>query len=542
VRVLKHKSRCLKNNVTALEVIGCKLLVTSAIRVFVRIFSEEQAALLDIQAARFNVVTYSRLVDSQSRQIDILFKQVEGLQKHIFAQDQSLLITQEMIEQLRRAQFGRSSEKRPLPSPLFDQEQPAPSESKAESEKPKQKRKGHGRKPQPKLPVEEIHYTLTSEEVTAQGLRVFAGQYEVSEVINFYPPKVVLEKSLRQKYLGAESESGEPTIITAPGPLKLIEKSRYSVDFSIQAGLDKYESHLPLSRQVKRFNELGLEVTEQSLFDQIDLISWYFKVHVVQPIRSTILGSCVVQADETWWANLTDKKKFYLWAMTNEKAVSFVIYDSRSQESAENFLEGFKGTLLTDGYQCYKNIKTAEKLANDWAHVRRKFIQAEKTYPLESKWMVDQIRELSRIEQEVKLMGLGEILAAREARSTPIVNEIHDWLLDKKPMILPEGSLGKAIGYSLNLWQGLSVFLTNPQVPLTTNLIERLQRGPVVGRKNHYGSKTLRSAQVAADWYTVTGTCHLNEVTPRAYFKYGITEILAGRKPLLPWDFKNLIP
>jgi transposase len=512
----------------------------------VRVFSEQQAALLDLQAARFNVVTYSRLVESQSRQIDILFKQVEELQKHIFAQNQSLLITQEMVEQLRQAQFGRSSEKRPAPAPLLDQKQASSTtgseDAKPDPAKSRQTKKGHGRKAQPKLPVEEIHYTLTPEEIAAQGLKVFEGQYEVSEVINFFPPIVVIEKSMRQKYLGAFSASGESTIITAPGPMKLVEKSRYSVDFSIQVGLDKYESHLPLSRQVKRFKELGLDVKEQTLFDQIDMISWYFKVHIIEPIRAAILSSAVVEADETWWANLTDKTKFYLWAMTNEKAVSFVIFDSRSQESAENFLKGFKGVLLTDGYQCYKNIKTAEKLANDWAHVRRKFIKAETTYPNESNWMVDRIRELSRIEQEVKLAGLDEILATRETKSKPIVSEIHDWLLDKKPVILPEGSLGKAIGYTLNLWPGLEVFLSNPQVPLTTNLIERLQRDPVVGRKMHYGSKTLRSAQVGADWYTVIGTCRLNDVTPRTYFKYGITEILAGRKPLLPWDFKNLNP
>jgi transposase len=509
-----------------------------------RVFTESQAALLDLQAARFNVITYSRLVESQAKQIQILFKQVEELQKHIFNQDQKLLVTQEILEQLRQAQFGRSSEKRPEATPLFDQKQESSTEdteSAPEPEKkPKKKRKGHGRKAQPKLPVEEIHYTLTPEEIAAQGLKVFEGQYEVSEVINFYPPKVVIEKSMRQKYLGGVSESGEPTIVTAPGPLKLVEKSRYSIDFSIQAGLDKYESHLPLSRQVKRFKELGLDVQEQTLFDQIDLISWYFKVHVIAPIHAAILGSAVIQADETWWANLTDKTKFYLWAMTNEKAVSFVIYDSRSQESAENFLKDFKGVLLTDGYQCYKNIKTAEKLANDWAHVRRKFIKAETTYPLESKWMVDRIRALSRIEEEIKLLSADEILATRKARSKPIVDDVHHWLLDKNPTTLPEGSLGKAIGYTLNLWQGLQVFLSNPLVPMTTNLIERLQRDPVVGRKVHYGSKTLRSAQVAADWYTVIGTCRLNEVTPRTYFKYGITEILAGRKPLLPWDFKNL--
>ncbi len=75
---------------------------------------------------------------------------------------------------------------------------------------------------------------------------------------------------------------------------------------------------------------------------------------------------------------------------------------------------------------------------------------------------------------------------------------------------------------------------------MTTNLIERLQRDPVVGRKMHYGSRTLRSAQVAADWYTIIGTCRLNDVTPREYIKYALTEVLQGRKPVLPWDYKKL--
>lgn len=511
-----------------------------------RVFNEEQAALLDIQTARYNVVTYSLVVDSLLRQNQILFKQVEELQKHIFNQDQSLLITQELVEQLRQAQFGRSSEKRADSSlPLFDQSSPqsdSETSSSGEEEKSpdKKKRKGPGRKAQPELPVKEVKYTLTPEEIERQGLKVFEGQYEVSELISFYPPQVIIEKIMRQKYLGGESSNGESTIVTAPGPLKLLEKSRYSIDFAIQAGLEKYESHLPLSRQVKRLNELGLSIKEQILFDQVDSISWYLKSHVIAKIHGSILNSPVAQADETWWANLKDKKKFYLWAMTNEKAVSFVIYNSRSQESAENFLSGFKGVLLTDGYQCYKNIKTAEKLANDWAHVRRKFIKAENSYPTESKWLIDKIRDLSKIEQEIKGLDPSEVLAQRELRSKPIVDEIYSWLLGLKDHILPSGSLGKAIAYSLNLWSGLQVFLSNPQVPMTTNLIERLQRNPVVGRKMHYGSRTLRSAQVAADWYTVIGTCHINDVSPRKYIKYALTEILQGREPVLPWDFKNL--
>ena len=508
-----------------------------------RIFSEEQAAALDLQTARYNVLNYSRVVESQSQQIQILFKQVQELQQLILNQNEALLLTQEMLAEMKQARFGRSSEKRSGDTPLFElalAPQDPPPEDGAGNDSKKKKRKGHGRKAQPALPVVEIIYALSPEEIAFQGLKVFPGQYEVSEIINYYPPQVVIEKSMRQKYLGALTDEGEPTILTAPGPLKLIEKSRYSVDFAIQAGLDKYESHLPLSRQVKRLKELGLTITEQTLFDHIDLISWYFKKNVVEPIHASILGSDIVQADETWWANLTDKKKFYLWAMTNEKAVSFVIYNSRSQESSENFLAGFKGTLLTDGYQCYKNIKTAEHLANDWAHVRRKFVKAEASYPQESKWVLDKIREISVIEKDFRKISPAELLKNREKKSKPIVDEIYQWLLDHKDRIIPGGSLGRAIAYTLNLWTGLNVFLSNPLVPITTNLVERLQRDSVLGRKNHYGSRTLRSAQVAADWYTVLGTCRLSNVSSREYIKYALTEILAARQPLMPWDFKNL--
>jgi transposase len=507
-----------------------------------RIFSEEQAQSLDLQTARYNVVNYSRIVESQGKQIQILFRQVQELQQLLVNQNEALFLTQEMLAQMKEARFGRSSEKRPGDTPLFDApstNQNLPSENTPNGPA-KKKRTGHGRKPQPELPVVEVVYNLSPEEIAAQGLKVFPGQYEVSEIINFYPPQVVIEKSLRQKYLGALTAEGEPTILTAPGPLKLIEKSRYSMDFAIQAGLDKYESHLPLARQVKRLAELGLKVSAQSLFDHIELIAWYLKTHVAAPIRAAILESAVVQADETWWANLDDKKKFYLWAMTNEKAVSFVIYDSRSQESAENFLAGFKGTLLTDGYQCYKNIESAKRLANDWSHVRRKFIQSEKSYPQESKWVVDKIRDLSQIEKEGKGLSPVELLEIRQNKSKPITDEIYEWLIDHKNRILPSGSLGKAIAYTLNLWTGLKVFLTDPLVPMTTNLIERLQRDPVVGRKNHYGSRTLETAQIAADWYTIIGTCHINDVAPRKYIKYALTEILASRQPVMPWDYKNL--
>ncbi len=95
--------------------------------------------------------------------------------------------------------------------------------------------------------------------------------------------------------------------------------------------------------------------------------------------------------------------------------------------------------------------------------------------------------ELSNIEGELKGRPPNEIKTRREAESKPIVEAIKI-KLDSLLLTLPESSLGKAIRYTLTLWQGLNVFLQNPAVPMDTNGIERTLRGPVVGRKKSLSS------------------------------------------------------
>ncbi len=78
--------------------------------------------------------------------------------------------------------------------------------------------------------------------------------------------------------------------------------------------------------------------------------------------------------------------------------------------------------------------------------------------------------------------------------------------------------MGKAIAYMLELWEGLTRFLDDPRIPLDNNAAERALRGVVVGRKNHYGSRSKRGTEVAAIFYTLFETAKLSQVDPRAYF------------------------
>ncbi len=98
------------------------------------------------------------------------------------------------------------------------------------------------------------------------------------------------------------------------------------------------------------------------------------------------------------------------------------------------------------------------------------------------------------------------------------MKDIRDWLLTRRA--LPRSSLGRAIGYTLELWPGLTRFLVDPAIPSDNNHTERAMRGVAVGRKNHYGSRSQRGTEVAALFYSLIESAKLVEgVEPAQYLR-----------------------
>ncbi len=159
-------------------------------------------------------------------------------------------------------------------------------------------------------------------------------------------------------------------------------------------------------------------------------------------------------------------------------------------------------------------------LAHCWAHVRRKFVEAEPHYP-EAGEMVDRIGHLYAIEAEAKRASpeerLATLAALRAEQSKPVLDEIRTWIMTQRA--LPRSALGKAIAYTGGLWPGLVRFLADPKIPLDTNSVERALRGVAVGRKNHYGSRSERGTRTAALFYSLIESAKLCRVEPRAYLR-----------------------
>lgn len=485
-------------------------------------------------------VTYFRLYHQAKEAIRRLEEVNRQLANEVGEKNQTLLWSQEYLDKLKKLNFGASSERRMEEGgPLFENVAQEKEDRKTVTRK---KRTQFGRREQKELPQEEVLYTLSEEEQKKLNLRPMKDQFEESKLIDLTPCRFVLKNIKRQKYTSEDPTA--PQIVTAPGPIKLKEKSLYSLPFSIEVGINKYQMHLPLDRQVGWVKGFGLTIDTQTLFSQVDTVAWYLKTHVIARFQEELKNHFIHIADESPWGNLGKekdaKKKFYLWAVRNKVCTLFEIYDSRSKKVASNFLKGISGVLLTDGYASYKALTSAQlMLANDWCHVRRKFIAAEDTFPTEAKWVIEQIRAFSEIEERVKNASSEERLKIRQSEVKPIVDDIKA-KIDSWHSVLPKSSLGKAITYTQKLWAGLIVFLSNPDVPWHSNSIEGAIRSPVVGRNNHFGSHSLKTAEVASTWYSVLETCKMHGVDPRKYLIDTLTRILTKKPVLMPWEWTSL--
>jgi len=291
----------------------------------------------------------------------------------------------------------------------------------------------------------------------------------------------------------------------------------------------KYVDHLPLDRQQRMMKRSGLVVDTQTLWDQLDALAGHLEP-IGRSFHRRVLEPQLVQADETWWRLMTGRppKRWWAWCLASEDTILYRILPSRSAKAAAQLLDGFEGVIFADGYSAYEALARAGPaitLAHCWAHVRRKYVEAEPFYPRESREVLDLIEQLYAIERLVPPAGdfaaseretvLHARARVRSAQSRTVAMKIRDTALAHHA--LPKSALARAGKYMLKLWKGLTRFLEDPAVPLDNNRVERALRGLVVGRKNHYGSRSLRGTEVAALFYSLVETAKLAGVEPNAY-------------------------
>ncbi len=411
--------------------------------------------------------------------------------------------------------------------------------AKRDEEKAKPERKPRmsaGPTEQPLLPIVEREFVLDDADRTCPscggGLLPMKGQFEESEMIDVVEVSYRVVKVKQQKYVCRCGGCVE----TAPGPERALLGSRYSLALAIKVILDKWLDHVPLERQCRILDRHGLIVTSQTLWDLAYSVAQRLAI-VDEALMKHVLAQPVIGLDQTSWPRLeTDATKpWQMWALTAPGVVVHRIRDDKSAATFAALVGDYRGVIVADALGTHEAGARASPgivLAGCWAHVFRRFEEAAPDHPDAERALawIGALYELDRAAGDD-----AELRAElRRTQAPAILDEMKAWLWTQAENTAL--SIGKAAAYTLGIWERLTRFVDDARIPLDNNATERAIRGPVVGRKNHYGSKSRRGTEVASRLYTILETCKLHDIDPAAYMNAAVTA--ADRnETLLPWAF-----
>jgi transposase len=463
------------------------------------------------------------------------------LRKLKISDEQLYLIVQEQLESLNQSVYGVSSERYKKPA-------------KPEKDNtPKQPSKPRVKKPSeryPYLPVREqvVVATQAPQCVCCGEVMSDSGMTEDSEQLTVIPKKyeIILQKRVKYRC------KCHGSIVTAEAPARIIPGSTYSDEMIVDVSLSKYCDLIPVERYTAMAERSGLmDLPPQSMIELTHSFA-DFVSPVYTLLKKDILVSRVLHADETPHNMLegSDKKTWYLWGFSTPEACFLECHDTRSGDVASDILlKSSCEVLVTDVYSGYgKAIRIANQTrqtrgkpeirsANCNAHARRYFYKCWPKYP-EAAFYLDHYHEIYQLNQTTHGKSPPEVLQIRASMKVRF-EEMKKKALQELSSYSSKSKYGKALGYFLGNYDGLTLFLDDPEVPIDNNPQERLLRSHVVGRKTWYGTHSQRGALTAAILFSLVETCKLNQVNPREYFKHLVGDLLAGREAYTPQQFKN---
>src|SRR5487761_2678003 len=314
-------------------------------------------------------------------------------------------------------------------------------------------------------------------------------------------------------------------ISCAPAPLGVIEGSRADVSFVAGLMLDKIAYHLPLYRQHQRLTDAGITVSRPWLTQLVQqgasLLEPIYQAQFasIRAGRVTAMDETPIKAGHVGPGKL---KAAYFWPVYGEHdEVCFPYFPSRAAEhvyQALGLTPAQGAVLLTDGYRAYQQYaeKTGITHAQCWTHLRRGFFEAQDAEPEAAGEALMRIRELYAVEEQIrerKLAGESKRLH-RLLYSKPRVDAFFDWVdrQFERHGLLPSNPLTKALAYARERRLGLEVFLTDPDVPIDTNHLERALRGIALGRRNWLFCWTELGAKHVGMMQSLIVTCRLHGV------------------------------
>lgn len=395
----------------------------------------------------------------------------------------------------------------------------------------------------PRKPVRQIfpaHLPRVEQIIEPQNILQNATKIgeEITEILEYKPGMIFVRCIIRPKFvIKSQIQEQENKIVIADLPTDLpLPRSNASASLLSYFLVSKFVDHLPFYRTIQIFKRQDVNLSESTVSNWFTLVSELLEP-LYQELKKQVSQSTYIQADESPMPVLSKDKpgsthQGYQWVYNSppDKLVCFDYQKGRDQSGPKKFLEKFSGHLQTDGYVAYNDFGNHPKitLLSCWAHVRRKFEHALKTYPVVAEHVMAEIQKLYAIERSIKEQNLSEpeILEIRKIHSAPIIENLQVYLFEQKDKVLPKSDIGKAVHYALALMPRLKIYISDARLLIDNNLVENTIRPLALGRKNYLFAGSHQSAQRIAMMYSFFGSCKLNNVEPQEWLKNVLEKIL----------------
>lgn len=424
-----------------------------------------------------------------------------------------------------------------------------------------------GRKPLPAdLPRKRIEYDLTDEQKVCrccQGALHRMGE-DISEQLHIPPATPWVWQHVRFKYGCRHCEQQDITapVVRADMPTQPLPGSIADAATIATIMTGKYADGMPLYRMEAAFARAGIALGRGTMGQWMIHASQRHLQRIVDVLHARLLAQSTIHGDETTVQVLREdgrsaQSQSYMWVYRSAESsaapvVLFEYQAGRGQQHPQTFLQGFTGTLMTDGYSAWRTLDGVRHLGC-FAHARRYFDEAAKAQgkadgrarqALNLIGRLYQVEALAKSTLPTDCSRVDHTFALRQQHSLPVLEALETWLDEQAATVLPKSLLGKAIAYARNQWLYLRRYADDGNAPIDNNLIERDIRPFTTGRKNWLFSATVAGAQASAVIYSLMLTCRACGVEPYGYLRHVLTE-LPGRADdaniddLLPFHYAN---
>jgi transposase len=452
-------------------------------------------------------------------------------------------------------------------APPVESATPAAMPASAPAAQPKRKRGQQQGNPIPKrrdyshLPVLSEERILSAEEARCSccGKSFSPGGFEEDSEIIEVEVKAYRRRIRRRRYLRTCSCPHLPTVVAAPIVPRVLPHSPLGVSVWVQILLDKYNYCRATHKQLDDLRGHGLGLASGTVIGGLKRLAPLF-TPVYDKLKERSRQHGLWNADETRWPVfqvIAGKvgNRWYIWLFESADCAVFTLDKGRAHDVPEDhFGEKACGIVMVDRYSAYKAMKHVKegrlRLAFCWAHQRRDFLDVEKSWPKLSDWAVGWLEGIGalykRNDERMQEKAESQAFKEKDERLRQTVEEMHKSLEAELQDKDVHPAKRRVLQSMQDHWEGLTLFVDNPQVPMDNNASERTLRIAALCRKNYYGSGSEWSGKLAVSMFSIVATLKKHGLNPRKWLTAYLQACAAagGKAPedveqWLPWNLSG---